>query len=118
MTRPLNPPEIESKLLALSNDIARGVKIVSDAEKTYVDSQREFDRAKAKAQLEAQGTVAEREAQVELATASQRDQRDQDYLAFQHAKRTLRSLDQRIDALQSIGASVRQAYVVAGRGEK
>lgn len=117
MDQPLNPVQVEKIIHQLSNEIARGVPIVSDAEKTMVDAKRHLDREIAEATLRATGTVMDRQAQVELDTQAAREEYDIAYIAYRHAERTARSLDSRLRAIQSIGASVRSMYGVAGRGE-
>lgn len=117
MEQPLNPVQVEQTIRELSNEIARGVPIVSDAEKTMVDAKRHLDREVAEATLKAQGTVMDRQAQVELDTQAAREEYDIAYIAYRHAERTAKSLDSRLRAIQSVGASVRSMYGVAGRGE-
>lgn len=114
---PLNPVLVEQEIYQLANDIARGIPIVSDAEKKMVDAKRHLDREIAEATLESKGTVMDRQAQVELATQPAREEYDIAYIAFRHADRTSKSLDHRLRAYQSIGASVRSMYGVSGRGE-
>lgn len=115
--QPLNPVEVEQRICQLANDIAKGVRIVTDAEKAFVDAKRHLDREVAEATLKAKGTVMDRQAQVELETHPAREEYDIAYIAYRHAERTARSLDNRLRAFQSVGASVRSMYGVAGRGE-
>ena len=114
---PLNPVQVESEIRWLGNEIARGIPITSAAEKKMVDAKRHLDREIAEATLDAKGTVMDRQAQVELATQPAREEYDIAYLAYRHAERTAKSLESRLRALQSVGASVRSMYSVAGRGE-
>lgn len=116
---PLNPVEAEQHLWRFGQDIARGVRIVSDAEEAFTTADREYDRAKARAQLAADGkTVADREAQVELATVEERDAKDVAWVAYQHAKRTMKAIESQLTAVQSIAADLRQQYSVAGVRER
>ena len=114
---PLNPVLVEQQIQELANAIARGIPIVSDAEKAMVEAKRHLDREVAHATLEATGTVMDRQAQVELETQAAREEYDLAYVAYRHAERTAKSLESRLRALQSVGASVRSMYGVAGRGE-
>ena len=114
---PLNPTQVEAHIFQLSNDIARGIPIVSEKEKAMVEAKRHLDREIAQATLEAKGTVMDRQAQVELATEAAREEYDVAYVEYRHAERVAKSLDSRLRALQSIGASVRAMYSVAGRGD-
>lgn len=114
---PLNPVQIEQEIRWLANEIGLGISIVSDAEKAMVDAKRHLDREIAEATLEATGTVMDRQAQVELAIQAAREEYDIAYIAYRHAERTAKSLEARLRAFQSVGASVRSMYSVAGRSE-
>jgi hypothetical protein len=117
-TEPLNPVAVERRILELSNLIAQGVKQVTDHLRAYRQADAEYDRAKARAQLAAEGkTVADREAEVELATVAERDARDVAEVAYSHVNRRVKAFEKELDAIRSIGANVRQMYSVAGRGE-
>ena len=47
----------------------------------------------------------------------EREARDVAEIAYRHADKIHKALDSELRAWQSIGASVRQQYAVAGRGE-
>lgn len=115
--KPLNPVEVEQAIFDISNEIARGVSIVSEREATYLEAKRIFDRAEAHAVLKAKGTVQEKKAQVELEVIAERDALDAAYIAFRFADKRAKALNLQLDAIRSIGASVRSMYQVAGRGE-
>lgn len=117
-TEPLNPVQVEQRIMELSNLIAAGVKKVTDALRDYRAADAAYDRAKAHAQLAAEGkTVADREAEVELATVEERDAKDVAEVAYSHVNRRVKACERELDAIRSIGASVRSMYSVAGRGE-
>lgn len=117
-TEPLNPVAVERRILELSNLIAEGVKQVTNHLRDYRRADAEYDRAKARAQLAAEGkTVADRDAEVELATVDERDARDVAEVAYSHVNRRVKAFEKELDAIRSIGANVRQMYAVAGRGE-
>jgi hypothetical protein len=107
-TEPLNPVDIESAIQRCSRNIARGVRVVSDAERKARAAEAEYDRAVARAYLE--GPAHEKRYAAELATAAERDARDIAQLAFKHADRQARALESELRAYQSIGASVRAMY--------
>ncbi|MGN0095080.1 MAG: hypothetical protein ACI38U_03360, partial [Corynebacterium sp.] len=91
---------------------------VTDKLRAYRKADADYDRAKARAQLAAEGkTVADREAAVELATVAERDARDVAEVAYSHVNRRVKAFEKELDAIRSIGANVRQMYSVAGRGE-
>ena len=116
-TEPLNPVEVERRIMELSNLIAQGVQQVTDHLRSYRQADAEYDRAKARAQLAAEGkTVADRDAVVELATVDERDAKDVAEVAYSHVNRRVKAFERELDAIRSIGASVRSMYAVAGRG--
>lgn len=117
ISKPLNPVEVEDIIFNISNRIAKGVSIVSKREDTYMAAKRAYDRAVAVAVLEADGTVLEKKAKVELAVVEERDAMDLAYSAWKFADRQARALSLQLDAVRSIGASIRNMYQVAGRGE-
>lgn len=115
MDEPLNPVQIESTMRNLITRVAKGIQVTSDRYAEFSEADRLFDQAQARAYLEAEGPVKEREARVELVTAEERARRDVAEVAFRHADRLSKALDLELRAWQSIGSSVRQAYGNAGR---
>lgn len=113
----MNPVEVEHNILTLSNRIANGVGVYSKALQEFKDADRAFDRAYAGAYLAAEGSIKDREQQATLATMQQREARDIAEVKMKHADRLAKALEGELRAMQSIGASVRAMYGVAGRGE-
>lgn len=109
----LNPVDIERSIRETANDISRGVRVVSEAEREYREKVRAYDRAFASAYLAAEGPQYEKKYRAELATGAERDAMDVAELAFKHAERTAKSLEAKLRAFQSVGASVRQMYGAA-----
>ena len=113
----LNPVDIEKRIRELAYGIARGVQICSDAYAAFLKADREYDRAYAKAFLRATGSVDTRKQQTELDTVAERDALDVADVAYRYADRNAKALESELRAYQSVGASVRAMYNVAGRGE-
>jgi hypothetical protein len=111
----LNPVAIEQQIGAVVEEIARGVRIVTNAEYKAADLRRAYDMAFALAYGAAEGSIQDRKYAAELATIEQRHQAEHAEIAFRHAQRTARALERKLDALRSQGASVRAMYDVAGR---
>lgn len=112
----LNPVQIEQQISETINEIARGVRIVTEAEQLAALRRREFDRAYALAYGKAEGSNAETRKQVTvLATMAEREAAETAEISFRHAQRMARHLEKKLDALRSQGASVRAMYEVAGR---
>lgn len=117
MTEPLNPVQIESHIRGLVNRIAKGIQVCSERYREFLDADRKYDRQVALAYLQAEGSIKDKDKQAELATTELRGQRDVAEAAYKHADRLHKALDLELRAYQSLGASVRQMYGVAGRGE-
>jgi hypothetical protein len=110
VTDVLNPVDIEQVIRETANHIAHGVTVVSNAEAKAREAERIYDRAYAAAYLDASGPAHEKKYRAELATEAERDAMDIAELAFKHAERTARSLESKLRAYQSVGASVRSMY--------
>ena len=117
MTEPLNPVQIENAIRELVNRIARGIKVCSDRYSAFLDTDRAFDREYAQAYLAAEGSIKDKEMTAKLETMEARKVRDIADAAYRHADRLSKALDLELRAYQSLGASVRQMYANAGRGE-
>ncbi|MCQ9168606.1 hypothetical protein JY504_00915 [Corynebacterium amycolatum] len=114
---PLNPVAVEARIRELSNQIARGVKILSSAHSKFLDADREYDRVYAQRYFMAEGSVEDRKQRAKLESLDARAVRDSAEVEYQFARNTARSLEEQLRAMQSVGASVRSMYSVAGRGE-
>lgn len=78
----------------------------------------DYDLAFAHAYLEHDELPAHtRKYQAEIDTAEQRKTRDAADAAHRLMLSNMRAIQSELDALRSIGVSIRQAYAVAGRGE-
>jgi hypothetical protein len=115
MSDVLNPVDVERAIRETATEIARNVRVVSDAEREARRTRVVYDRAFATAYLAAEGPAHEKKYHAELDTKTERDAMEIADLAFRHAERQARALDGKLRAFQSIGASVRQMYA-AGVG--
>ncbi len=113
----MDPVAIEESIRQCANRIAKGVKVCADAYTAFLDADRMYDRAYALAYMEHDGAAHEKRYAAELATGSERAVRDEKDAAYRYADRTARAIESELRALQSVGASVRAMYGVAGRGE-
>ncbi|RVW03026.1 hypothetical protein [Rhodococcus xishaensis] len=112
-----DPVSIERAIGECANRIAKGVTVCSNTYSAFLDADRGYDQAYAKAYLEAGGAAHERKYVAELATVEEREGRDLAEAAYRYADRQARALEAELRAWQSVGASVRSMYAVAGRGE-
>jgi hypothetical protein len=117
VTDVLNPVDIEKMIRNVSDRISNGVKVCSGRYETYLTADRAFDLAYAYAYMEHQGPAHEKRYAADLATEDERAARDVADAAYRYADRTARALENELRAYQSVGASVRAMYQVAGRGE-
>ena len=118
MPEPLNPVQIESHILGLVNRIAKGIQVCDERYKLFLEADRAFDREFAQAYIGADGSIKDREQVAKLQTMPAREERDIAEAAYKHADKLAKALDTELRAFQSIGASVRQMYGNAGRGEQ
>lgn len=115
MSAPINPVDIESAIRKIADRIARGVLVCDERYRAHLDAQRDYDAAYARAYLEHDGPAHEKRYAAELATEQQRTARDVADAAYRYADRQAKALDAELRAWQSVGASVRAMYNVAGR---
>jgi hypothetical protein len=111
MSEVLNPVDLEQKIQEISRHIHTGVRVVTDAEREAREQRRLYDLAYARAYQAHKGPAHEKRYAAEEATTEQRGAAEVAEVAFRHAERTARALENELRATQSIGASVRAMYV-------
>ncbi|MCT2299788.1 hypothetical protein M3G04_02535 [Dietzia cinnamea] len=114
----LNPTQIETAIRDVANRMAEGVQICSDRYAAFLDADHRFDVAYARAYMQHEGPAHEKKYAAVLATRGERDARDAADVAYRHADRRAKALESELRSLQSVGASLRVQYSVAGRGEQ
>lgn len=117
MSEIIAPAQIEQLIRDVANRIGKGVRVCSERYESYLTADREYDRAYANAYLAAEGAEHLRKQTAVLNTMAERQNRDVCDAAFRYADRQARALEAELRAWQSVGASLRQQYAVAGRGE-
>lgn len=117
MTDVLNPVDIERHIRDISNRIANAVPVVSKAYGEYLRLDQALDLAFARAYMAHDGPAHEKKYAAELATVAERQARDAADVAYKWAKDKAEALREELRAFQSVGASVRAMYAVAGRGD-
>jgi len=110
----LNPADVERHIEETKNRIARGVKVVSDAEREMKTKKRDLDLATAFALKKAEGPEYLRKAQATIDTMPRREEAENAELAFRHAQRQAEALERELFAWQSILNSVRSMWNAAG----
>jgi hypothetical protein len=117
MSAPLNPVEVEAGIRVAADRISKGVRVCDERYRAWLDADRAYDAAYAAAYLEAEGPAHKLRYEAELATQEERRVRDEADAAYRYADRQAKALEAELRAWQSVGASVRAMYSVAGRGE-
>lgn len=114
-----NPVSVEREILATVNEISQGIIAARQAHENFLSAERIFKRAYAKAFMDHRGPQTEKKIAAGLVpeVMEAEDERDVWDVAYTYAKETNRALSGKLDAIRSVGASVRQAYAGAGRGE-
>ncbi|AOY72017.1 hypothetical protein ARZXY2_2486 [Arthrobacter sp. ZXY-2] len=113
----LNPVAIEQRIRDISVRIANSAAVCNERYVTFMTADRNHDLAYASAYMEQKGAAHEKRYAADLATAETRGARDVADAAYRYADRLAKALESELRAYQSIGASVRAMYQVAGRGE-
>lgn len=104
----MNLPELTSELLRLSRLLDAGIEALQEHARGYAEAENAYRKARARAWLEiTDGPVAQREAQVDGATADDRMRRDISDGMKRAATEAVRSRRQQISALQSLAAAHR-----------
>lgn len=114
----LNPVDVERHIQEVSNRIARGVQIVTAAEREAREKRRMFDLAFARAYKQADGPAHERKYTAEIDAMPHREAADIAEIAFKHAERTAKALEKELFAWQSINNSIRSMYGASGVGQR
>ncbi|AYB70419.1 hypothetical protein SEA_MOOSTARD_64 [Mycobacterium phage Moostard] len=118
-THEYNPVSIEQEILATVNELSKGIITARDAHEAALAAERAYKRAYAKAFMEHKGPQTEKKiaANIVPEVMDAEDMRDVTDVAYSYAKDLNNTLGKKLDAIRSVGASVRQAYANAGRGE-
>lgn len=112
----INPVDVETAIRTCSDRIAKGVKICDERYRAFLDADHAYDIAFAQAMLGHVGPAYEKKYAAELATQGERKARDVADAAYKYADRQAKALQDELRAWQSVGASVRSMYGVAGVG--
>lgn len=114
-----NPVDSERRIQDVSDRIAKGVAVVTRAERAAKEKRRLFDLAFAHAYKRAADEPAhERRYSADIATMGQREEAENAEIAFRHAERTARALERELGAWQSVNSNIRTMYGAAGTGQR
>jgi hypothetical protein len=114
-----SPRSVEDAIRDTAERISRGVAVRAKAYRDFLEADHAHDLAEARAYVAAKDYPAhERKFRAVLATEGERRARDVADAVYRHAEAQWRALDAELRAWQSVGASVRAMYGVAGVGER
>jgi hypothetical protein len=114
----ITPRGIENAIRDCAVRIGNGVRVCADRYAAFLAADHACDLATARAYVACSDRPAhERRYLAEIATEMERVARDVADAAYRHAERQAKALDAELRAWQSVGASLRVQYGVAGRGE-
>jgi hypothetical protein len=113
----LNPVNIEQRIRDISERIAKSAGVCNDRYVAFAKASHAYELAFAKAYMAFKGPAHEKKYQAEIDTEDLREARDVTDAAYKYADRLAKALESELRAYQSIGASVRAMFSVAGRGE-
>jgi hypothetical protein len=112
LPEPMNPVQVEAAIQWCQHHLARGVGIVREFQKAWLEADAAYDRAYAMAFLRHLGPQTEKRQAAEIApeVVEARDARDVAKLAYDHAQRTHRRLEKELSGFQSLNKAMGAAY--------
>lgn len=116
-TEALSPVEIEKAIRDCANRIAASVQVCADRYSEFMEADREYEWAFHWAADTYEGPAHSKKSHAVLSTKKERERRDVADAAYRYADRLSKAIEIELRAWQSVGASIREAYRVAGRGE-
>jgi hypothetical protein len=113
----LNPADAERWIRQVKDEIAKGVRIVTNTEMEAKSKKRAFDLAWAYAIKRSEGPEYLRKADATIATMSHREESDNAAIALGHAERRAKALDKELFAAMAINSNIRSMWTAAGVAE-
>lgn len=110
----LTPVALERRIVEISNRIAKSAGVCNERYVEFLDADRVFDAAFARAYLAHEGPQSEKRYAADLLTVGEREARDTADAAYRYADRLSRALQAELMALQSLNKSVLATYGAAG----
>lgn len=112
-----NPVDVEKAILDAVNDAATGVVLATRSYETFLNAQRLHKKALSRAFMRHQGPQTEKKVAAELDEEVMQLEIDRDAadVAYKYCKDLNSLLNDKLEALRSVGVSVRQAYENTGR---
>lgn len=112
------PDMVVQELAELRTQADRGIDILAEAEAELVRLQLAAEKTEAQAFLDAQGTVADRQAVAKLLSAEAREAAELAKVKVNRVKTKMRHLSESMTAVQTSARMVELTYRTAGIGER
>jgi hypothetical protein len=110
----LNPADAEKWIKNVSDRIAKGVRVVTDAEKKMKAKKRAYDLAFAHAYKRAEGSEQFRKQTATIEAMPHREEADNAEIAYRYAQRTAEALERELFAAMAINRNIISMYGAAG----
>jgi hypothetical protein len=110
----LNPADAEKWIRHVSDRIARGVRVVTDAEALMKAKKRAYDLAFAHAYKRAEGSEQFRKQTATIEAMPHREEADNAEIAYRYAQRTAEALERELFAAMAINRNIISMYGAAG----
>lgn len=107
---PLNPVDLEQKILEVKNRVHAGIKVFSQKLDAYLDAQTECEHAESVAFLDHDGPQTEKRHAARVAIYDLRKAMNQAKVEFQYTEKKLDALVSELFALLNLNKGVRAAY--------
>ncbi|SHT54276.1 Uncharacterised protein [Mycobacteroides abscessus subsp. abscessus] len=114
-----NPVSVEKSIIGVVNEKARGIVTARDAYKELLDARKKYKRERNRAYMLHKGPQTEKKIAAEIVPEVMAAEDDMDVkdVAYQYAKDLNELSSDKLEAMRSVGASVRKAYENTGRGD-
>lgn len=109
-----SPGDVIHELTAIRAESERGLKLLAATEKRLVEAMMAAERAEASALLEAQGTVADRQAVARIASEKEREAAELTRAELNYIKAKLKHLSESMMAVQTSARMVELQWKTAG----
>jgi hypothetical protein len=114
----LTPDGVIQELMEIRRQSERGVDLLAEAERKMLAAELHAETIEAKALLDAQGTVVDRQSLAKLASTDAREAAQLARIEVNRIKTKLKHLTESQMAIQTAGRMIELTYKTAGVGER
>jgi hypothetical protein len=106
----INPVDLERAISEVTDRIAKGVKVITGAERKASALRRDYDLARALAYVGAEGSIKDKEAASVIETIGERRAAEDAEAEYKHALRTAAACEKQLSGLQAQAKLVGSMY--------